>query len=403
MFFFAATCLAMSIDPEQAPKQAKPAAAEFLAFQDVYGAEAAKTMLIDARSVKQNCGACHSPTPDSKDLVCPKGHGALNVSDYVRYNVAQDGEVRFHPYVATTLALAPTPADRLGLTLKPVGDGLRTHLKLAADAGLLVEDIAKDSVLADADVKKFDVVVAVDDVPAKEPKKAVDLLLARVKEDKELRMKLVREGKPLVAKLRLAPTLRARLFEDKKPAETRFRIGVSLAGVDETLRKHLKIPTGEGAVVTSVEAGGAAADANIKQHDILLRWNNESIAGSEQLINIIQKNGGAIAKITLFREGEKDVMNVTPKPAPPPAEVLQFRGDLMNSLILHPTEREHTVLGSLLIANAKTHLDAADGSLESDVAAALSQVKAAQGSLERLQAKLAAKKQSEKPKEKEKK
>jgi S1-C subfamily serine protease len=58
-------------------------------------------------------------------------------------------------------------------------------------------------------------------------------------------------------------------------------------------------------VVAGVEPGSTAADANIKQHDILLRWNNESIAGSEELINIIQKNGGATAKVVLFREGKR--------------------------------------------------------------------------------------------------
>ena len=386
------TAAAVLFTPADPPKEAKPAISAAQKFFAVQGEQPSRTFLLDAVNMKQNCGACHSPTPDSKAVVCPKGHGTLNLIEY--HCTDSVGPTKMT--VSATGACTAAPGDRLGLTLKPVGDGLRTHLKLAADAGVLVEEVAKDSVLADVDVKKYDVLVAVDDVAVKEPEKAVDLLLTCVKDEKSPTMTLVREGKPLTARLQLTPPLRARLLDATKPAETRYRIGVSLANVDETLRQHLKIPSGEGAVVTSVEAGSAAADATIKQHDILLRWDKTPIASSEGLIEIIQKHGAKPAVVHLFREGKLAAKPIIPKPLPLQAEVRFVEGQLMNRVAgefvtfdhahLQPPDAAHSLMGSLYIANL--HAIAGDATLEGELAAALAQTKALQTSLERLQAKV---------------
>jgi hypothetical protein len=404
MMVFAAACLAAYIGPAQAPKVQKvqktaPAGLDVFAVQEVQADNTSKTVLLSLDTVKQNCGACHSPTPESKALVCPKGHGTLNESSFAQFNVAQDLVVEGVPY-SVPLSCAPSPADRLGLTLKPVGEGLRSHLKLAAGCGLLVENVAKDSALCDVDVKKYDVLVAVDDTPVKEPQKAVDLVLACVKDDKTLSLKLVREGKPQVANIQLAPTVRARLLDATKPVENRYRIGVALAGVDETLRQHLKIPAGEGAVVTTVEADSAAAEAQIKPHDILLRWEGQPVSGSESLITLIQKHGDKPAKVTLFRDGKKSVANVKPKTAAAATAVFEVQGEWL----ARTTSADVTApaVNRLFLTRAAVDLNCrpAEGSVESEIAAALEQTRALQVALERLQAKVASKKEAAKPTEK---
>lgn len=404
MMVFAAACLAAYIGPAQAPKIQKvqttaPAIGEVFAVQEVQADNTSKTVLLSLDTVKQNCGACHSPAPDNKALVCPKGHGTLNAVEGMAINVTKEFAVQGHP-IWTTCASPSSPADRLGLTLKPVGEGLRSHLKLAAGCGLLVENVAKDSVLCDVDVKKYDVLVAVDDTPVKEPEKAVDLVLACVKDDKPLLLNLVREGRQQVANIQLEPTLRARIMEATKPNETRYRIGVALANVDETLRQHLKIPAGEGAVVTSVEADSAAAEAQIKPHDILLRWEGQPVSGSESLITLIQKHGDKPAKVTLFRDGKKSVANVKAKTAAAATAVFEVQGEWL----ARTTSADVTApaVNRLFLTRAAVDLTCrpAEGSVESEIAAALEQTRALQAALERLQAKVASKKEAAKPTEK---
>ena len=398
MILGVATCLAAFIGPVQEPKDKKATETLTLDVVAVPAEKSNKRYLLDARNVRQNCDACHSPTPSVSALVCPQGHGALNVFEYVADGKYKEAAIQYQPYVTTSLTCAPSPAEKLGVTLRPVSAGLRTHLKLAEDRGVLVEDIAKESVLADADVKKYDVLVAVDDAPAKEPDKVVDLILERVAADKELTLKVVREGAPRTSTIRLEPTLVARLKDTPGQGAPCHRVGVSVAAVDDTLRRHLKIPNGEGAVVTTVEADSAAAEAKIKQHDILLRWKGQPIANSEGLVGIIQKNGAKPAKVTLFRDGKKTEATLTPKAVSPPTDLIQLQGEFLNRAAFQPADLSTNLVGKFYVSTVNANLTS--GSVESEIAAALDQTKALQQALERLQARVAAKKETEKPKKK---
>lgn len=83
----------------------------------------------------------------------------------------------------------------IGVTASPIDDALRSHLtKLDAGAGVIVNDVLKDSPAAKAKVQKNDVLISVDGQPLKGQNELADLVQKSGGEP--VQIKLLRAGKP---------------------------------------------------------------------------------------------------------------------------------------------------------------------------------------------------------------
>jgi serine protease Do len=93
---------------------------------------------------------------------------------------------------------------------------------------------------------------------------------------------------------------------------TRGYLGVSIQSITPDLAKALKLEERQGALVSEVAQGGPAAKAGIRQGDVIVGFNGESIKGAHDLPAVVAKTPvGEEATITLQRDGKTQKVPVT--------------------------------------------------------------------------------------------
>jgi len=88
--------------------------------------------------------------------------------------------------------------------------------------------------------------------------------------------------------------------------------GMSLASADDALRDHLKLPKGQGLVVTALDGNSPAAHAGIQQNDVLLKLGEAPLGKPDDLEENLKKAGEKPASLSLFRSGRTRVLQIQP-------------------------------------------------------------------------------------------
>jgi len=92
----------------------------------------------------------------------------------------------------------------------------------------------------------------------------------------------------------------------------RGKLGVSIQSVSPDLAASLKLPSTNGALVNSVEPGGAAARAGLKQGDVITALNGEKVADSNALRNrIAGTKPGSTVDLQIIRNGKTEDIHAT--------------------------------------------------------------------------------------------
>jgi membrane-associated protease RseP (regulator of RpoE activity) len=212
-------------------------------------------------------------------------------------------------------------ANPLGIEVTPVEEPLRLHLKLPAAEGLIVTKAPPESEGAKAGLQQHDVILRVVERPVGDVAAFIKALQAQEGE-KPLRLSIVREGKPLAveAVIRPARVVALNEYTDLTPkvdasqaAHDRYRIGVTLADVDATLRAQLKLPEGHGLVVTEVVPESAAAEAGIQANDILISLDGHPLTLTEKVNEQVQSIGDRKVTLKFLRAGEEQSIEIAPR------------------------------------------------------------------------------------------
>lgn len=111
------------------------------------------------------------------------------------------------------------------------------------------------------------------------------------------------------------PSNSARMIAEALTQEGKVRrgaLGVNLQDLDIALARSFGRESREGALVAQVANGGPAAQAGIREGDIILAFNGNSVSSANQLkILIGRQKPGDNAKLTLYRQTDTFDLNVT--------------------------------------------------------------------------------------------
>jgi membrane-associated protease RseP (regulator of RpoE activity) len=203
-------------------------------------------------------------------------------------------------------------SDRFsGMSIVPVDDALRSHLKLPKDQGLLVTALDPHSPAAVAGLRQNDVLLKLGDTPIGKPED----LEAGLKGagNKPVVLHLYRDGS--ARKIQVQPRIQVSFGPvPAQPVAQEFWIGVSVADVEPALRAQLRIPANKGLLVNEVFKESPAEKAGLKVNDILLSLDGKPLSDQKKLVELVQANGEKTITLELLHEGKpRGDVEITPQ------------------------------------------------------------------------------------------
>ncbi len=212
-------------------------------------------------------------------------------------------------------------ANGLGIDVAEPDATLQAQLGLVPGQGVVVTSAPEESMGAKAGLKTHDIITQVDDVQISH---ADALTIALHGPDgTKVKLHVLRGGKPVnleatlsrpqVAKVRLRGLLTQGTKELTLVNQETYRIGVSLAEADATLRSQLRLAEGEGLVVTEVIEGSAAAAAGIQANDVLIVLDGKRLTTVEAINSQVQEIKDRQVELRLLRAGKEIASQVAPR------------------------------------------------------------------------------------------
>jgi serine protease Do len=102
-------------------------------------------------------------------------------------------------------------------------------------------------------------------------------------------------------------------------------LGIGVQEIDAARAKDLKLPEESGVEVTAVVEDSPAAKAGLKEHDAVLQFNGERVAGVEQFVRMVRQTPpGRQVKLLIRRGGADQTIAVTLAKRDFPREMQRF-------------------------------------------------------------------------------
>jgi serine protease Do len=117
------------------------------------------------------------------------------------------------------------------------------------------------------------------------------------------------QGIGFAVPINLARSVMERIIKDGKV--TRGYLGVMVQPVTEDLAKEFKLPRATGALVAEVARGSPAADAGVKEGDIILEFDGKKVSDSRHLrLMVAQTAPDTTVTLMLSRDGKEQTLTV---------------------------------------------------------------------------------------------
>lgn len=220
----------------------------------------------------------------------------------------------------------------LGIAPKRVTPELARQFNLPDATGALVEDFPHTpdggdgpSVARDAGIKIGDVITEFNG------KKITDdrhlrLIVSQTPPNTESTIKVMRDGKEKVFKLKLAelPTMDIAANDTnqrgKKPNKDEALEGVTVDDIDTRTRSQFRIPRSlEGAIITDVDPDSKSYEAGLRPGDVITEINHKPVRDSKEAVALSENVKGPDTLLRIWSHGNGrylTVENGTNEPAP---------------------------------------------------------------------------------------
>jgi serine protease Do len=196
----------------------------------------------------------------------------------------------------------------LGASTQPLTPALARSLRLTKPEGALVGQVEADSPAARGGLRAGDVVTQVGDRAVANPR---DLARAigDARPGSEVKLSVQRDGAAQEVRVTLAE-LRDGQAAGGKPAaeaENRGAVGVALAPITPQARQQLNLPANAvGAVIAGIRPESPAAEAGLRQGDVIVGVAGRDVADVEATVGAIReaaRTPGAAIALRILREG----------------------------------------------------------------------------------------------------
>lgn len=177
----------------------------------------------------------------------------------------------------------------LGVVIQKVTPDLAQTFGLKTAMGALVSDITEGSPAAKADIRRGDIIVSFDGKPVKEMDQ-LPRMVAAIEVGKKAKVGLVREGKPVDVEVTIGEIAEEKVREAENAApEVEKTLGLVVRNITPEIAHHLDLKDGKGVIVTDIQRGSPAEEADVRAGDIIKEMNRKSVSNVDDFKQILQK------------------------------------------------------------------------------------------------------------------
>lgn len=195
----------------------------------------------------------------------------------------------------------------LGVSIEDVRKEEAKELDIPV-GGVLIVTVENDSPAERAGLKKWDVIVAIND---KKIKNALELSMkiAESKPGETVSLTLYRRNEKLTVKVTMVELPDTMRYTASESEGNSFDLGMVLVENSLSLRREYSLETSKGLLVTQVQPDSAAADNGIRKGDVILEANGRELDNVEDFRSLIEgKKPGSTILLYVNRGGAEGLL-----------------------------------------------------------------------------------------------
>ncbi len=189
----------------------------------------------------------------------------------------------------------------LGLSMQDVDEKIARALKMPNPYGVFVDFVNEDSPAWLAGLREKDVLIELDNRIVNQGN-VVQSQIAQKKPGDDISLTVLRRGKIYRVRVKLGERPPAKVNKNSiaKNPKTFSGLGLKVQNLSRRMTEELGLRSGEGIIVSEIEQGSPAFEANIHLNDVILEINDQKVTSLflyENILSAAQKGDVLILKI----------------------------------------------------------------------------------------------------------
>ena len=205
----------------------------------------------------------------------------------------------------------------IGVTIQPVTSDLASSLGLSEVRGALVNNVQPGSPAERAGIKRGDVIVAFNGSTVTDSN-SLRNQVARTQPGTDVTLTISRDNREQQTRVILGELPAERLTaaaDSPSGGSDTGKLGIRVEPLTPSLADRLNLRAGvQGLVVTDVDPVGPAADAGVRENDVIEEVNRQSVRSVEDLLTAVRGAGTKPSLLLVNRGGNSLFLTVHPRP-----------------------------------------------------------------------------------------
>ena len=206
---------------------------------------------------------------------------------------------------------------KLGITIQPVTSDIAANLGLESAKGALVTSVEPGSPAEQAGIRQGDIITQLNGEEIEDSNQLRNRIAA-LKPGAEVTIAIVHDGKQQQVRAKLIE-----LSDESARASSRQggpggsddqeRLGITITPLTPGLAEQLRLPgNAQGVVITDVDPAGPAAEAGLREGDLIEQVNRQPVRTASDVRNALERSGNRPALFLIRRQGSQFFVTLQP-------------------------------------------------------------------------------------------
>jgi serine protease Do len=193
------------------------------------------------------------------------------------------------PLIPQLITKGEVTRGYLGVSIQNITPDLAKAMNVEDREGALVADVTPGSPADESGLERGDIITAFNGKAVKDSHH-LPAMVAATPVDKEVTVTVLRDGKErqLSVKVGKLPSEKDKLDEVDQPAKGRW--GLQLHNINPQIAHQFLLKADQGVVVVGVEPGSPAHEAGIRQGDVIVEVNRQTVKSVNDIMENLEKS-----------------------------------------------------------------------------------------------------------------